>query len=1241
MLRSAGLVLASLAVTCSSLGVPSPAGVPAGDQAAATGTGASFGTSRARPVLVPQLGHAGAVTSVAMSPDRHFVVTGGRDGTVRLWHAETGHELRRLDELTTRRMHHVVADFSPDGERVVFASIEALGVVDLARNELLWDTRPGVPVDRPTFSADGETVMLCRGAVNPDREGNAAIELRAADTGALEASITIPDRAFGGVGPAVCAWSADRRSAAVGFFGPTAQAMSIGVWDLDSRRLRDRLEGAATGIRALHFSPHGSRILAVAGRQLLVWDRSRPGAALPIAELVDDAVFLSSDDDLAFVRRSSPGTSGSAEPYAVRLTHWSLSANRAVRDAQGQFAKPNLPMRVHEGLLFTGCWTRVDLWEVAKWQKLRSLSNSELGPVDMLQVSDDERYLLIVFKGEPRSPQGFLVDLERGEVVRQTESDPRGRFALDGQGRFVIEGGRARDLRSHEIVGVGHDPPGALLGMVSGGLVLVSDNLALSLWEPLTDTVAWRWPLPDDAAGTADSSAVPPGHRISVRVAAVTPDRRLVATAGADDREVRVWDGASGDLRGRLDHGGPIRSVQLSADGSRLLATGVELRVWDVAAGGLLLQPKEVVTSARFARGGQAVIATLADGQVLLYNVATGERQRLTRHTGSATAALLLERRGLVVSGGNDKSVRFWDLRAGRDPLVLAIPRRNQWAVIDASGRFDSSAEAGDSFVWVAGNEPIELGQLRARYYEPHLLAKFLADDAERLRDVSLFQAPNLYPTVEFQGPTADDLRIEILVSDQGGGIGEVPVYLNGRELTPDARTLPSNRTARVVDGKLRLLVDIRGDSRLRAVGENRVEVFAFERENFLRSRSKGRAFFGGGSRVPTVPRLWAVVVGVSDYTGNEIDLRYSARDAVGFSKALTVAGERLLGPGRTDIKLLSTAAPTPAGQPTRANIMAALQRLSRSAQDDIVVVYFSGHGVSLGNEKGDYYFLASEARSFGLADPEISRRVAVSGNQLAEIMKAIPADKRAIILDTCSAGRFVQIFGDSRFPPDDQARALQHLQERTGFHVLAGAAAGNLSWEASRFSQGLLTYSLLFGMRGAALDSQKRVDVIKLFEYAATEVPTLAAQIHGVQRPLHASPGGGTSFPIGRVLPEDAEQIPLEAERAVFVRTQLHHATQFRDSLRLSERLNALLRDRAAPDPASGRARIVFVDDDTYPHAIEITGQYGDDGRISAILYRDVTEIRRISVTMDPANPKPALEELVRQVLAEVAQNV
>jgi WD40 repeat protein len=66
-------------------------------------------------------GHTVAAFGAAFSPDGKYVLTGGRDGTARLWDVETGEEVRRFTGHTAE-----VRDvaFSPDGKYMLTASFD-------------------------------------------------------------------------------------------------------------------------------------------------------------------------------------------------------------------------------------------------------------------------------------------------------------------------------------------------------------------------------------------------------------------------------------------------------------------------------------------------------------------------------------------------------------------------------------------------------------------------------------------------------------------------------------------------------------------------------------------------------------------------------------------------------------------------------------------------------------------------------------------------------------------------------------------------------------------------------------------------------------------------------------------------------------------------------------------------------------------------------------------------------------
>src|SRR5262249_53459972 len=258
---------------------------------------------------------------------------------------------------------------------------------------------------------------------------------------------------------------------------------------------------------------------------------------------------------------------------------------------------------------------------------------------------------------------------------------------------------------------------------------------------------------------------------------------------------------------------------------------------------------------------------------------------------------------------------------------------------------------------------------------------------------------------------------------------------------------------------------------------------------------------------------------------------------------------------------------------------------------NDVVVIFLSGHGISLGINNSEYCYLTREARTldkYVFSDPELRRQQLITSEELKDLMTKIPSLKRVMIFDTCEAGAAASDLAMAPSVSGDQVRALERLKDRTGFHILMGAAASKASYEHSAFGQGLLPYALILGIKGAGLRDDKYVDVMRLFSFAQDEVPRLAESI-GIKQQPHIMAKEGASFDIGLLERGDREQIKLAQAKPFILPPQLTNPAVSYDNLELSRDLREALREACLKNEINA----VFVAAEEQPGAVRPRGNY------------------------------------------------
>jgi hypothetical protein len=195
----------------------------------------------------------------------------------------------------------------------------------------------------------------------------------------------------------------------------------------------------------------------------------------------------------------------------------------------------------------------------------------------------------------------------------------------------------------------------------------------------------------------------------------------------------------------------------------------------------------------------------------------------------------------------------------------------------------------------------------------------------------------------------------------------------------PGGRASTDSRieTALAEDGEYVVLVSSYRD---RATGKYRLALVPSQ-------GSQRQAAVRGG------PRVFALLVGVSDYGGRTRDLPDTDQDAIRIGAALDKAG--LLNPA--SVTLTNAEA-------TRASVAAAFDRIAAQAgPDDLFLFFFSGHGDQVRAAAGS-------GELDGMSETIELRDAALTDRELAAMFARVRTRTALILLDSCYSGGFREL---------------------------------------------------------------------------------------------------------------------------------------------------------------------------------------------------------------------------------------
>lgn len=676
------------------------------------------------------------------------------------------------------------------------------------------------------------------------------------------------------------------------------------------------------------------------------------------------------------------------------------------------------------------------------------------------------------------------------------------------------------------------------------------------------------------------------GHSKGIITIRYSPSGEYIATAGKDHKLI-IW---KPDLVNSLfeifNHTGPVLDVKWSKDNSKVISvTSNKVYVWDILSGSL-------ISSVR-SKGGFNSVNFSADNQFIV----------------------LVDR---------DTRIRVYDIQGNLKYTKIHLGK-GDWIAYDTHYRYDGSPHGIKQPYFVCGLEVIELEQVKDQLYIPGLVERLMKGD--ELNGITKIEDLNICGITPLIEPiNTGDKDYHFSISPRYGGLGKVEVYINNKL----HYSVPKSEL-HFESGQYYLNIKKSDIDQYLLKGENnpiRIIGYTEKNENGIQIKSRGldTEIILEGSKMS--PSLYAVMIGVSDYKDNALDLNYSSIDAEALSKTMTLATEKLF--DKDHVFFYNLISNHLNKEPNKQNIKRVINEIgSKAKPEDVILIFFAGHGAMVGEDKTEFTLLTSESTKSDL--------VGINFSELMEILSPtgenkLLAQKRILIFDACNSGSInSELLSLAR--DDKETKRLLQLEElmyKSGLFVLSAAAKNQSAYELKQISQGLLTYALLSAIRETP---EGNLNVMNWFIKTEEKVRDLTRKYGLFQE---AQPLGSGNFDVGNVDDEVKNSIVLSDEKPMLLCVSAEEINSEIDKLDLKLLLNETLERISA---RGYKQPFVYVDAEN-SNAIKVKLKYELKGEViicRVLLLKDKMKLNEISIE----GLRDDREALISKIIVSIKENL
>lgn len=981
-------------------------------------------------------GHLKVLSSAVFSPDGKRVLTASLDGTAIIYQVSTG---KKEFDISAHSDKIYSAIFSPDGKFILTSSSDLTARIFDATDgrQIRIFSNHSSSVNSAVFSLDGKLVLTaCNDGSMRVFDVNTGTELILLKTNKGELSNAM--------------FSPDDRNILV--YGSDS---IVSVFNANTGIEIQQLIGHSGIILSANYSSNGEMIATSSvdasakifssedGRELRTLEPYRRGYINSVSFSPDSRFVL---------------TAGGFEDFSTRL--FEVSTGKEIRTwshSKGEIYSSEF--RSDGKMIITsGSDKTAHINSISSDEVIHVLSGNSVG-INNMAISPDGKFVLSVIDDSELR----LFEIESGKEVKLgfENFDPiDAGFSRDGKYVLLVYEGIIRVFE----LSTGNEMP---------SIYTYTDNIDPGSFDGNGFLVVRA--AANHTAGIYNIQSgeevgyVEHGFAFYMNSCVFSSSGDRIITTGAFDSIPKVFDASSGELLFEITgHSQTVNYATFSSNGQSILTCSDDglVRLFDSEKANLIRVfegHRSKVYCAIFSSNGNLILSRSRD-EVRLWDAKTGQLLKVFKgHKRNIIDAQFVLNGEFILTTAADHKTILWDVESGKILYTRLQLENNDWLVYDEDYRFDGSPGAIEKLYFTCGLEIIELGQMKDALYVPGLAEKIVNREDINYPKLSEIDICGALPIIEKTEENQGGWKFQL--EQRRWPIVRVDVKVDGKTV----KSIPSNQL-KFENGIVEISLSLSEMQHFFVGGkENVISISAVTAQNGSEIKSRGIdvLFFAEEPKDP--PRMFMLMIGVSDYKDDALDLVFPAHDARSLGNALELSANKLLGEANVEMYHVQskTKENTVYTTPEREGVMKALADIgSKAKANDVLFIFFAGHGVMQGQSDKSFTFLtadASQMNQIGISTTDLISWLSPEGP-----FKMLP-NKTILVYDACNSGQAAKELIAALARNDDDTERLRQIEElgdKSGLFILSASAPNKPAYELPQLGQGLLTYSLLYTLK-------------------------------------------------------------------------------------------------------------------------------------------------------------------------------